>query len=58
MSCEAMALSPKYYQSDMEDDTHPLYNFVNANIQLDPEGEDLPWNFVVEIHAMAEPTCK
>jgi hypothetical protein len=42
----------------MEDDTHPPYDFVNADVQLDPEGEDLPWNHVVEIRAMSEPTRK
>ena len=36
----------------MEDDTHPTYDFVNADSQLDPEGEDLPWNRVVELHAL------
>ena len=36
----------------MEDDTHPTYDFVNADSQLDPEGEDLPWNRVVELRAM------
>ena len=42
----------QYYQSDTEDDTHPTYDFVNADNQLDPEGEDLPWNHIVEIRAM------
>ena len=32
----------QYYHSDMEDDAHPTYNFVNADSQLDPEDEDLP----------------
>ena len=36
----------------MEDDTHPTYNFVNADSQLDPEGEDLPWKSIVEICTM------
>ena len=36
----------------MEDDTHPTYNFVNADSQLDPEGEDLPWNRVVKLRVM------
>ena len=38
-----------------DDDTHPTYNFVNADSQLDPEGEDLPWNRVVELRTMT--TC-
>ena len=29
-----------------------MYNFVKADGQLDPEGEDLPWNWVVEICAI------
>src|SRR6267154_1933885 len=42
----------RYYQSDTWEDEHPPYDFVTADVQLDPEGEDLPWNRVVEIHAM------
>jgi len=33
----------------MWEDVHPSYNFVNTDLQLDPEGEDLPWNHVVEL---------
>ena len=39
-----------YYQLDKEDDTHPTYDFVNAESQLDPEGEDLPWNHIIKLH--------
>jgi hypothetical protein len=46
----------RYYQSDTGDDVHPLYDYVNADIQLDPSGEDLPWNRVVEIHAISDNT--
>ena len=42
----------RYYQSDTSEDSHPTYDFVNADVQLDPEGEDLPWNRVVEIRAI------
>jgi hypothetical protein len=42
----------QYYQSDTEDDTHPTYDFVNADSQLDPEDEDPPWNRVVELRVM------
>jgi hypothetical protein len=42
----------RYYQSDTSEDSYPSYDFVNADIQLDPEGEDLPWNRVVEICAI------
>ena len=43
----------RYYQSDTGDDVHPPYDFVNADVQLDPEGEDLPWNRIVEIRAIS-----
>jgi hypothetical protein len=42
----------QYYQSDTEDDLHPQYDFVNVDSQLDPEGEDLLWNRLVEVRAM------
>jgi hypothetical protein len=42
----------RYYQSDTEDELHPQYDFVNVDSQLDPEGEDLPWNRLVEVRAM------
>jgi hypothetical protein len=42
----------RYYQSDTWEDIHPSYDFVNADLQLDPEGEDLPWNQMVEIRAI------
>ena len=52
-----------YYQSDTGDDVHPLYDFVNVDIQLNPEHEDLLWDRVVEIHAISDcpsrqPLCK
>jgi hypothetical protein len=39
----------QYYQSDTEDDLHPQYDFVNVDSQLNLEGEDLPWNRLVEV---------
>src|SRR5882762_8049608 len=42
----------QYYQSDMDDDIHPTYDYVTADVQLDLEGEDLPWNRVVELRAI------
>ena len=48
-SCNSLS---RYYQSDTWKDIHPSYDFVNADLQLDPEGEDLPWNRMVEIHAI------
>jgi hypothetical protein len=44
----------RYYQSDTSDDTHMTYDYVNADLVLDPEGEDLPWNRVVEIRAISD----
>jgi len=29
-----------------------MYDYVTADVQLDPEGEDLPWNQVVELRAI------
>jgi len=46
----------RYYQSDTWEDVHPSYDYVNADSQLDPEGEDLPWNHVVEIRAIGVST--
>jgi len=46
----------RYYQSDTGDDIHPLYDYVNADTQLDPSGEDLPWNRVVELRAISDNT--
>ena len=43
----------RYYQSDTGDNVHPPYDFVNADVQLDPEHEDLPWNHVAEICAIS-----
>jgi hypothetical protein len=34
----------QYYQSDTLNNIHPTYDYVNADIQLDPEGKDLLWN--------------
>lgn len=42
----------RYYQSDTDDDNHPTHDYVNADSRLDPEGEDLPWNRVIEVRAM------
>jgi len=42
-----------YYQSNTSEDKHQTYNYVNADLLLDPEGEDLLWNHVVEIQAIS-----
>jgi hypothetical protein len=44
----------RYYQLDTSEDSHPTFDFVNTDIRLDPEGEDLLWNRVVELHAMQD----
>jgi len=44
----------QYYQLDIREDSHPNYDFVNADVQLDPEGKDLPWNHIVEIWAISD----
>src|SRR5258705_9617524 len=46
----------QYYQSDTRDDIHPLYDYVNADTQLNLSGEDLPWNRVVELRAISDNT--
>jgi hypothetical protein len=42
----------RYHQSDTDDDKFGVHEFVNADIRLDPEGEDLLWGRIVEIRAM------
>ena len=48
----------RYYQSDTWEDVHPSYDYVNADSQLDPEGEDLLWNRIIEIRAIGVSTRK
>jgi hypothetical protein len=43
----------RYHQSDTDADKWQTYEYVNADLRLDPEGEDLPWGRIVEIRAMA-----
>ena len=35
----------QYYKSDTADDKHPNYVYVSADLQLDPDGEDLPFRY-------------
>src|ERR1700722_15505142 len=42
----------RYYQSDMNEDNHPSYDYVTVDVQLDPEGEDLPWIRMIEVCTM------
>lgn len=39
----------RYYESDYWYEVHPLQDYVNADIRLDPEGEDVPQLRLVEI---------
>ncbi|KAG6864429.1 hypothetical protein C0995_006238, partial [Termitomyces sp. Mi166 len=32
----------RYFESDTIDDVHNVYNYVQADKRIDPEGEDLP----------------
>lgn len=43
----------RYHQSDTDADKWQAYDYVNADLRLDPEGDDLPWGRVVEIRSMA-----
>ena len=40
-----------YYENDMSEDNHSENTYVNANIRLDPEGELLPTDHYMELHA-------
>src|SRR6202041_3144998 len=42
----------RYYQLDTDEDSHPSYDYVTVDAQLDPEGEDLPWIRMIEVRAM------
>jgi Integrase zinc binding domain/RNase H-like domain found in reverse transcriptase len=50
----ADALS-RYYESDQWNKQQSAAQYVNANSQLDPEGEDLPWDWFEENRAMSTP---
>ena len=39
----------RYYESDTPADTHQFHEYVHMDRKLDPEGEDLPHNRVVEV---------
>ncbi|KAG6870531.1 hypothetical protein C0995_012367, partial [Termitomyces sp. Mi166 len=39
----------QYFESDTIDDVHNIYNYVQADKQIDPEGEDLPLHRFHEI---------
>src|SRR5277367_1170453 len=33
----------RYYKNDMPHETHDISEYVNADVRIDPEKEDLPW---------------
>ena len=43
----------RYYENDMSKDNHSENTYVNADIRLDPEGELLPTDRYMELHAPA-----
>src|SRR6202040_2624776 len=43
----------RYYQSDTVENSHPSYDYITVDAQLDPEGEDLPWIWMIEVCAMS-----
>ena len=43
----------RYHQSDSKDEPMQMHDYVNADLRLDPEGEDLPWGRIIEIRAMS-----
>ena len=43
----------KYYENDTSGDNHLENTYVNADIRLDPDGELLPTDCYMELHAAA-----
>jgi len=41
-----------YYRNDTKEDNMPFHCYVNTDIRLDPEGDDLPWGRMPEICTM------
>ena len=42
----------RYYQSDMDEDSHPSYDYITVDAQLDLEGKDLPLIRMIEARTM------
>ena len=42
-----------YYENDTSDDNHLENTYVNTDIRLDPDGELLPTDCYMELHAAA-----
>jgi hypothetical protein len=43
----------RYHQAGDLEEKVPIYEYVNADLRLDPEGEELPMDRVIEIRAMS-----
>ena len=41
----------RYYENDMSEDNHLENTYVNVDIRLDPDGELLPTDHYMELHA-------
>jgi len=39
----------QYYRNDTKEDNTPFHCYVNADIRLNPEGDDLPWGRMLVI---------
>ena len=42
----------RYYENDEWDEKHSIDQYVNADVRLDPEGEDLPQDRLLELNSM------
>jgi hypothetical protein len=42
----------QYFQSDQLDEQHPTRDYVNTDVRLDPEGDDLPSRWIEEVRAL------
>ena len=42
-----------YYENNTSEDNHSENTYVNADIRLDPDGELLPTDHYMELHAAA-----
>ena len=42
----------RYYSSDLPGETHADHQYVSADLQLDPEGDDLPYGLTPQTRAL------
>ena len=47
----------RYYESDKWNDVHDISEYANADLRLDPEMDDLPWDRVHEISTRVVKMC-